>query len=64
MPSQSSLDGESTPDQWIVTLSPDLGIVFGVAEIETGEEDDCEVNKKKRAKQIDSGFREIIIFLG
>lgn len=48
MPSQSSLDGESTPDHWIVTLSPDLGTVFGVAEIETSDEDKGVIKIKER----------------
>lgn len=48
MPSQSSLDGESTPDHWIVTLSPDLGTVFGVTEIETSDEDKGVIKIKER----------------
>lgn len=40
MPSQSSLEGKSTPDQWIVTGSPDSERVVLEREMETWEESD------------------------
>lgn len=63
MPSQSSLDGESTPDHWIVTSSPDLGIVLGVTEIETLQWDNSGIRIKNRNRIIDLGFSDNIIFL-
>lgn len=63
MPSQSSLDGESTPDHWIVTSSPDLGIVLGVTEIETLQWDNSGIKIKNRNRIIDLGFSDNIIFL-
>lgn len=48
MPSQSRWDGESSPDHWIWTESPDLVRVWGVIWMEKEEE---MVGMKKRVEE-------------
>ena len=53
-PSQSSLDGESMPDHWMKTWSPDFDRVFGVTlRMGLGEK-----RKKEEEKQDHGGQRK------
>lgn len=48
MPSQSRLDGESTPDHSIRTESPDLETTFGVTDKDTL---DANANRSKKIRR-------------
>lgn len=48
MPSQSRSEGESMPDHWIWTESPDLERTVGVIEMEGLDSKEGFIKKKKR----------------
>lgn len=50
MPSQSSLEGESMPDHWTTTVSPDFESVVGFRDIEACWV--CVVKKKKNVERM------------
>lgn len=53
MPSQSSFEGESTPDHWIVTGSPDLERACGDTEMETSEAEGVKRRERRRERMIE-----------
>lgn len=61
MPSQSSLVGESTPDQWIVNGSPDLGSVVLEREMETWVESDWAMKEREKREKMSKMIGGIIV---
>lgn len=62
MPSQSSFEGESTPDHWIVTGSPDLERVCGDTEMETSKAEGVQRRDRRRERMIEEVTGIIIFF--
>lgn len=70
MPSQSRFDGESTPDHWTWTVSPDLRRVWGEKEMEVAAEAREEKvaaetrRRRRRKRRTGGGGGRIVEFSG